>query len=1092
MRSVSGPFLCSLFVLPLTVLGCSGSDDSGGGSEFPGTGGSSASGGSSGSAGSGGGGNNGGSLVVPDGGATGGTGAAGSGGGPGDPCSTAGCGEGQRCEIEDGAAACVDNECGDLSCSATEECALADDGGPGHVCRSIACNEDVDCSADRHCNGGVCVDDVCTPGTGSCSGDEVVQCESNGSAVTARYTCGSEAHFVSMCEESAAGAATCSCQDDWDCPAHTECEVGSCVGTGRAPTCSLPPVPFGDVPPQVEFQWGGIALSDDDARDGAGMPSPFARFSHVAGTPVVANLDDDNGDGLINELDFPEIVFTSYISPLDGNAVVRAVHGGGPNKGKDYFARCGDTLWQAGDDVSMPCSSSAPDGVSSGVVAVADLDGDGVPEVLYPTERNTVRVLNNRGELVTESAAGTWPDKGATVTVANLDNAGFAEVVVGRNVYQLGHDDDGALVFTALFRGSGPQGVQPSFDHGPMACVADLAGGDEQEIVVGTKLYRMPSPPSGVERQADCPGGDTSDYCTGTLEVVWNAATVNTGELAIPSSQRDGYCAVADVLGADPVAAPGPDNPPDGRAEVILIADGYLVILDGETGERQRFIDLAGGDDGGAPNIDDFDGDGFMEIATALSAFYTIVDLQEPSEACPAWPSALDKSTADTLGDNPARDPGGACTSNADCSDASVCGGQGQCVCLHNGWKRRTEDDSSRSTSSSVFDFNGDGSAEVVYNDECHLRVYDGLSGRILYTRESPSRTVIENPVVADVDNDGNAEIVTVMNTETVQCSEFSGRDDLPNGLRVWGDPTDTWVAARRIWNQQSYHVTNVTESGGILAHPPASHLDYNGRYYNTYRSQPRSHGVAPDLTVSALGVSAPGSGCSSMLAEMVDITFVVKNIGDLRVGPGVEVALHGIWLDPALDEPLYTDADRTLPLTATIQNSLEPGASVMLAVPYDVASSSTGTLPDRVRAVVDGQNAERECNEDNNQLEQAVDPAETLADLRVELGALGSCPSPTVPTTVYNDGTAPASGIVVHYYAGDPSQGGMFLHEVTVDGPLAPGDSATVTPALTAFPQGREITIYVVVDAAGAIDECNEANNKSASNPIACDSVVE
>jgi hypothetical protein len=204
-------------------------------------------------------------------------------------------------------------------------------------------------------------------------------------------------------------------------------------------------------------------------------------------------------------------------------------------------------------------------------------------------------------------------------------------------------------------------------------------------------------------------------------------------------------------------------------------------------------------------------------------------------------------------------------------------------VCLHNGWKRASEDDSSKSTSSSVFDFNGDGAAEVVYNDECVLRIYEGRTGELLTWHESLSRTVVENPVVADVDNDGNAEIITIMNTETMQCGSDNidgvpgaeiDRDNADTGIRVWGDPADTWVSARRIWNQQSYHVTNVTEAGGIPLRQPESWLEYNGRYYNTYRSQPRSEGVAPDLTVSGIGVSLPGAGCGDGLATLVDIAF--------------------------------------------------------------------------------------------------------------------------------------------------------------------------------------------------------------------------
>ncbi len=170
------------------------------------------------------------------------------------------------------------------------------------------------------------------------------------------------------------------------------------------------------------------------------------------------------------------------------------------------------------------------------------------------------------------------------------------------------------------------------------------------------------------------------------------------------------------------------------------MAQGNLLIFDGETGDLRRYDDLNGTPDdttqnglgdrgGGAPNIDDFDGDGFPEIGTALGKFYTVIDLQPTSTALPGvarlrWARATLRPRSRQPRARPRR---------------SVRRGRrlrrrrrlqrhriGECVCLHNGWKRATEDDSSRATSSSVFDFNGDGAAEVVYNDECYFRIYDG------------------------------------------------------------------------------------------------------------------------------------------------------------------------------------------------------------------------------------------------------------------------------------------------------------------------------------------------------------------------------
>jgi hypothetical protein len=1005
----------------------------------------------------------------------------------GTSCDDKVCGAGQRCERTQGGAICVNNACADLDCSATEECAEAADGLGGFVCKSIACKTDVSCPPNRFCDGTKCVEDVCEAGTGECNGDKVVLCSSNGGELKERYTCQGNAYFTSECSDAAGAEVGCTCQDDWDCPANTVCDTGRCAGTGVAPTCTLPPVPFEDVKPGIEFQWGGVSTDAMDAVDGAGKPAPFPKFGQVVATPVVANLDDDNGDGLVNELDFPEIIFVAYESVaddanLDSDGVVRAVHGGGPNKGKDYFARCGSKLWREGMGSVPSCAAGDPDAVGSSAVAVADVTNDGLPEVIYAGEDKKLRVLASNGELLATSAAGTWTVRAVTLGVANLNNEGLPEIYVGANVFELGLDEQKKLVFTGAFTGDGPKGLHPGVNQGVVACVANLTGGEELELVAGSRAQRMPTRPVGVANQAACPVEDTSDYCEGKLVKVWDGDEANAETFI-----TDGYCAIADVLGTNTGAAPGPANPLDGKPEVVLIADGNLIILSSSDGKLLRNVALGGGDRGGAPNIDDFDGDGFPEIATALSDFYRVYDLQAPTSACAAWDDALPKSGASVPAGNTARAPGGACTKNGDCAAGGVCR-SGACVCLHNGWHRLTEDNSSRATSSSVFDFNGDGAAEVVYNDECYARVYDGKSGAILFAKESPSRTIVENPVVADVDNDGNAEIVTVMNTETFQCSE--NLKDRPNGIRVWGDPTDTWVSARRIWNQHDYYVTNITEGAGVLTNPPESWQTYAGRSYNTYRSQPRSAGVAPDLTVSSVGVSAQGSGCGTT-AETVDIAFIIENQGDLRVGPGVVVAFEGVWDGSAV--PLYADEERKTPLQVVIQNSLEPGASVLLSVPWTLAHSEAGVLPNEVRVTVDSESGERECNEENNVGKKVLDRTEALPDLRVDLGKPSGCPSPKLTGTLTNDGAVSVSKVLVRYYAGDPAQGGSVLAEQTIDGPISPGKSVDLSVTLTTFPGDRDILIYAVVDPLRAIAECNDANNRAAADDdLRCDGGIQ
>lgn len=1014
----------------------------------------------------------------------------------GDACARMGiaCDLGQRCDDTDDVPRCENVSCDELSCGTGQDCRPL---GSGFACVDAACATDVDCAEAEYCDGSTCRMDVCTALVRTCDGDAVLACDAVGGGEAQLLMCGSGGYFDSACMSDADGQAACACEGDWDCPAHTTCEVDRCVGTGAAPTCTLPPVDFADVPPALELHWGGDDPSDT-AHDGTPdqNAAPWPSFTHVLNTPVVANLDDDNGDGLINELDFPEILFASHKGNNPWrNAVVRAIHGGGPNKGADYFARCGDLLWTETAPIDDACADDAPTADAGAPVAVGDLDYDGVPEIVVPLENDRFQILSNRGEVIytLPSAWNPAEDEGETIAIANLDHAGYAELIVGPHVFVLGDDAvTGALTVTHQLTGQKSVGINSGVSF--MACPADLdptrAG---LEIAVGTTLYALP---------VDLPTCAVMP-CTGALDVVWHAPDIAGQESEFGDGASDGYCAVADVWGADYAAAPGPDNRPDGMPEVILIANGYLVILDGQSGALIDKRSL-GGARGGAPNVDDFDGDGFVEVASALEDYYIVADLQTPdAEFCPSWDTVLPRDPAGANVNTP-RDPGGLdgagnCNQDSDCHRGSVCGQAGTCVCLHNGWHRASDDNSSRATSSSVFDFNGDGSAEVVYNDECELRVYRGADGTVLYNEASRSRTGIENPVVADVDNDGNAEIVVGSNNAVAdRCDEDGATPTGVNGLRVFGDPTDTWVSARRVWNQQSYHVTNVTEAAAISRHEAESWRDLNGRLYNTYRSQPRSFGVAPDLAVTALSVSAAGGGCITRVDEFgtsgtdnqVDLSLELRNLGDLRVGPGVLVTLHGIWDHANVDEPLKDSLGAALVVALT--TSLEPTASLILSLPYDIADNAQGTLPDHIRAVVDGDDAERECDESNNSLVHDLGGGDDLVDLRIEVGDVAGCPDAKVTAMLYNDGAAPVEGTLIHWYAGDPSQGGTRIGETRVEATLPPGGSLEVTGNLQAFPARGEITVYGVVDPNYEVGDCARANNKApASAPHACTLVL-
>ncbi len=57
--------------------------------------------------------------------------------------------------------------------------------------------------------------------------------------------------------------------------------------------------------------------------------------------------------------------------------------------------------------------------------------------------------------------------------------------------------------------------------------------------------------------------------------------------------------------------------------------------------------------------------------------------------------------------------------------------------------------------------------------DEKYVRIFDGASGRIIYQSLTTSFTMIETPIVADVDGNGTANIVIAANSCMASATTF-------------------------------------------------------------------------------------------------------------------------------------------------------------------------------------------------------------------------------------------------------------------------------------------------------------------------------
>ena len=165
------------------------------------------------------------------------------------------------------------------------------------------------------------------------------------------------------------------------------------------------------------------------------------------------------------------------------------------------------------------------------------------------------------------------------------------------------------------------------------------------------------------------------------------------------------------------------------------------------------------------------------------------------------------------------------------------------------------------------------------------VRVQDHGGLQALFETCNTTGTLIEYPVIADVDNDGHADIVVVSNSygnasPDLQCND--GKALSQAGVRVFGDVAGNWVRTRRIWNEHAYHVTNVNEDGTIPAHE-LSNWKQPGLNNFRQNKQPGSEFAAPDAVVSV------GAECSGTFGLVATVT----NVGEAPLPAGVPVGFY-------------------------------------------------------------------------------------------------------------------------------------------------------------------------------------------------------
>ncbi|MEM6726000.1 MAG: FG-GAP-like repeat-containing protein, partial [Bacteroidota bacterium] len=492
-----------------------------------------------------------------------------------------------------------------------------------------------------------------------------------------------------------------------------------------------------------------------------------------------------------------------------------------------------------------------------------DVTGDGVPNVVVDDYGDQLFVINGETGATeyTINVSGTdqLNQNNSANAIGDVDGDGYGEIFVLKKNLQWSRFDFDGSTWTETTSGSTAAELADVFRYTPQ--LADFNGDGNVELFSGSQIWNADFSGAvdiiadGGVNVGDLGGSVAIDIlpdafcadCAGLELVVGGSVfSVNIGTGTITEQvAANGLSATAKLSFGTGVA----DVDGDGDFDVAYMQeDGVNTIFyvwDGQTNTILLQYTLPNsGTKHGRVNIADFDGDGFLEFGlhyeddtnTDLAYYAVIEDLITTSTGTLVW--------------------------------------------------RVETNDGSGKTGTTVYDFDGDGAAEVVYRDETDLRIFRGKDGFVLFLTPCSSITRYELPITADVNGDGLANLLCT-------C------DDI--GLTLFESASDPWVPARAVWNQHSYNITNVNDDLTIPTSPNNNLSVAGGRFNNHLVQSPPvlisgepEVNSDPDATITAVAINTK-SGCPGG----IDIDVTIGNLGDKDLSSSTLLSVYDA--DPEL-----------------------------------------------------------------------------------------------------------------------------------------------------------------------------------------------
>ena len=654
------------------------------------------------------------------------------------------------------------------------------------------------------------------------------------------------------------------------------------------------------------------------------------------------------------------------------------------------------TVASIGHDWGIALDWSSTEMVSPLVIPlVGDIDGDKVPEIVCLAPNNNYNFYGSTQVMVFNTSTHQLihtidlPERVSTNDAAPY---GIVKLPNGHVILVIALINQTLHAYDLTAMGTNPLWSTNTDSYGPNVSFTDFNSDSYPEIYIGNKIYDAET---GVLLISDPSITNTASSYAHHNETPFGH---NPSSLSSPC--------MADLVG---------DNKPD----LILGNEIYDVLITNRNGLTGNSITLSksitppsGISVDGHPQVADFNLDGYLDV------FVSKKDTTNADVGCYVWD--VHNNTVSNALVIPTNDSGKSIPLIADVDNDNALEIVIQCRATSGNavkcfkydtlsdsftlmWDIYVDEDS-YSNSMSVFDFNNDGENDLLISDQTTVRIVNGsghshLTGNdtipvyVLTSLTFGECTVMQYPIVADVDADGSAELVVL--------GLFGSGHTYQAYLNVFKSASTPWAPARKVWNQYMYNVTNVNEDLTIpqyLFNNATPFTDPQGvvrRPFNNFLQQAttidqygRPFYAVPDVAVN------PSASSQLIGYDTLALTFSYCNMGDNTLNAPYPITVFAnayggdtlgtVWINQSLPVDSCVVGEIRLPtnMLCGIQNL----DSLVIAVNCAGAGiAQNGSL-------------QPECDTTNNTVTLSVEALSVSVTLEVE-----ACDSFTWNDTTYN-----------------------------------------------------------------------------------------